>query len=247
MTEDDVSEILPIEDVLEWGTPVQRRSLLLSVLHTGADPFVRPLRVAGVNDDTEVVHYAVTALVELRSSFAQRIAAMEKRLRERPGDMGTLLASADLDEEYLQSGIPEDTERAELLAHCRGTLEKILQNLAWQETAASGLSPDVSRAGNRRGVSPDTPGRFSAAVRKSSVLRRLGRIYLQQKDAAAAERIGRLLIDASPDLEDGYMFLLDAKVLSRDGQGVRQVIETLRKRGIYLTPAARERLAFWEA
>ena len=76
MDKDDMSGVLPIGDVLETGTPVRRRSLLLSVLHEGPAPFVKPLRLAGVNDDTEVVHYAVTALSELRSEFEQRIEEM---------------------------------------------------------------------------------------------------------------------------------------------------------------------------
>ena len=81
MDKDDMSGVLPIGDVLETGTPVRRRSLLLSVLHEGPAPFVKPLRLAGVNDDTEVVHYAVTALSELRSEFEQRIEEILSRLR----------------------------------------------------------------------------------------------------------------------------------------------------------------------
>ena len=125
MEENGVSDVIPIEDVLENGTPVQRRKLLLSVLHSGAEPFVRPLRVAGVNDDTEVVHYAVTALVELRSDFNQRIAKMERLLEGNPADPQVLESYADLDEEYLKSGIPENGERLQILAHCRDMLERL--------------------------------------------------------------------------------------------------------------------------
>ena len=115
MDKGGVEDVLPIEDVLVSGSPRQRRSLLLSVLHSGPRDFVRSLRIAGVNDDTEVVHYAVTALVEIRSEYTQRIAEMEKKLSACPGDPRILLAYANLDEEYLRSGIPEESEKTELI------------------------------------------------------------------------------------------------------------------------------------
>ena len=98
MDSGSVSEVRPIEDVLETGTPMQRRRLLLSVLHSGASPFVRSLKIAGVNDDTEVVHYAVTALVELRSEYAQKLADMEEKYTASPSDVGIISEYAALDE-----------------------------------------------------------------------------------------------------------------------------------------------------
>ncbi len=134
MESGSVSEVRPIEDVLETGTPMQRRRLLLSVLHSGASPFVRSLKIAGVNDDTEVVHYAVTALVELRSEYAQKLADMEEKYTASPSDVGIISEYAALDEEYIRSGIPEAGEKAERLAHCRMMLEKVLSYYDWQRT-----------------------------------------------------------------------------------------------------------------
>ena len=238
MDEEDISSVLPIEDVLAFGTPVQRRSLLLSVLHTGAAPFVKPLRTAGVNDDTEVVHYAVTALVELRSAYNQRIADMEKKLQAAPSDTATILAFADLDEEYLRSGIPENSERDMRIAHCREMLEKALRNLDWEEKArgrkpAGTGSAQAGKAGTGR-----NPGRVS-------IWKRLGRICLDQQDAGAAEKAGRALVKDEPDREDGYLMILDARVLRRDGKGIAQIIKTIRDREIYLSPSARDQVAFW--
>ncbi|MBQ2640596.1 MAG: hypothetical protein IJG15_01210, partial [Lachnospiraceae bacterium] len=225
MDEEDISSVLPIEDVLAFGTPVQRRSLLLSVLHTGAAPFVRPLRTAGVNDDTEVVHYAVTALVELRSAYNQRIADMEKKLQAAPSDTETLLTFADLDEEYLRSGIPENSERDMRAAHCRRMLEKALRNVDWEEKARgrklSGTgSGQTGKAGAGRGIGTD--------FMRVSLLKRLGGICLDQGDAAAAEKAGRSLIKEEPDREEGYLMILDARVLRRDGKGISQIIKTIR-------------------
>ena len=43
------------------------------------------------------------------------------------------------------------------------------------------------------------------------------------------------------------MLLLQAKAAERDGSGLAGVIRDVRSRGIYLSPAAREQIAFWSA
>lgn len=240
MEEGGVEDVLPIEDVLADGTPVQRRNLLLSVLHAGPEPFVRPLRVAGVNDDTEVVHYAVTALVELRSDFAQRIAAMEKRLQERPADGQVLQEYADLDEEYIRSGIPENNERLERIGHCRRMLEGLLQYNVWQEMGRTSRHPSALHNSAPQNLVPR-----NSTQQNGRILKRLGEMCILQGDAAAAEKAGQELLRESPDSEDGYLLLVKARAIARDGSGIREILDTIRHRGIYLSPAAREQLAFW--
>lgn len=239
MDKDDMSGVLPIGDVLETGSPVRRRSLLLSVLHEGPAPFVKPLRLAGVNDDTEVVHYAVTALSELRSDFEQRIEEMEECYLRHPSSAEVMRQYADLDEEYLRSRIPDSRERAERCAHCRALLEKLIYYTAWQENGR-----------NSRGAGGN--GREMARLRelhhdRISLIRRLGKICLLQGDAGAAEEAGRMLLREIPDSEEGYMLILRAKAAAHDGRGVADVIGTVEQKGIYLSPAAREEISFWSA
>lgn len=238
MDRDDMSQVLPIEDVLESGAPVQRRGLLLSVLHEGPQPFVRPLRIAGVNDDTEVVHYAVTALVELRSEFSQRIARMEALYQQHPSSEKVIGEYADLDEEYLRSGIPDSREREELLAHCRSMLEKLLNYIAWQETGGSSASSSDGSEKEKK---------YQAWSRKVRLLKRLGNICLQQGDTIASEEIGQRVLKEDPESEDGYMILLRARAASHDAPGISEVISAVTDSGIYLSPDAREQIAFWSA
>lgn len=239
MDKDDMSGVLPIEDVLETGTPVRRRRLLLSVLHEGPAPFVKPLRAAGVNDDTEVVHYAVTALSELRSEFEQRIEAMEERYQRHPSSAEVMQQYADLDEEYLGSRIPDSRERAERCAHCRAMLEKLIYYTAWQENGR-----------NSRGASgsgKETSGLRELHHSKVLLIRRLGKICLLQGDAGAAEEAGRMLLREIPESEEGYMLILRARAAAHDGRGVADVIGALKKKDIYLSPASREEISFWSA
>lgn len=239
MDKEDMSNVLPIEDVLDSGTPVQRRSLLLSVLHEGPESFVRPLRIAGVNDDTEVVHYAVTALVELRSEFTQRIARMEKLYQQHPNNPKVIEEFADLDEEYLQSGIPDSSERAERLLHCRSMLEKLLNYISWQETGSRGINSSAKEI--------EKAGHYRAQSRKVRLLKRLGNICLLQEDARGAEEAGQKLLKERPESEDGYMIILRARAAVHDDRGIADLISTVQESGIYLSPAAREQLAFWSA
>lgn len=237
MEKGGVEDVLPIEDVLVSGSPQQRRRLLLSVLHSGPEEFVRPLRTAGVNDDTEVVHYAVTALVEMRSHYAQRISSMEEKLAARPSDPGILLAFADLDEEYLRSGIPENSERTELLAHCRRMLEQLLNVLSWQKNAGMPSAPaDTGTEG------PENPG-FRMEI--PSILTRLAHVCLQQKDCAGAEAAADQLIGQSRTGEEGFLIKIRARAIAGDGPGIAGIIREIREKGIYLSPGAREELAFW--
>ena len=165
MDKEDMSGVLPIEDVLETGTPASRRSLLLSVLHEGPAPFVRPLRSAGINDDTEVVHYAVTALVELRSEYTQRIARMEAVYQKNPSNPKVLLEYADLDEEYLGTSIPDSSEKED---YDRGTSE--LSVLAGNREPRT--SPICRYGGNsadqgdspKESISGEKAGRYMSAA-----------------------------------------------------------------------------------
>lgn len=105
--DDAAKEIIPVEESLLINPAAKRRKLLLDVLNLGAADYVPALRLAGRNDDTEVVHYAVTALVELRKDFDARMEEMERKLKasRRTGDL--IREYIALVEEYLDSVLPE--------------------------------------------------------------------------------------------------------------------------------------------
>src|SRR5690606_34496030 len=90
----------------------------------------------------------------------------------------------------------------------------------------------------------ESPEPFSP-LQRTSLLSRLGKICLTQKDVPAAEKIGETLIRELPDREDGYLLLLEAKAAARSGTGISEIIDTIRRRNIYLSPEARERIRFW--
>ena len=141
--EKDAEGILPLEESLLINDPVKRRNLILNILNLNPADYVAGLRKAGVNDDTEVVHYAVTALVELRKDYNERLFRMEKEWEENPGPE-TLEKYRCLDEEYLRSGLAEKEEKLERIRHYDGILEQVLSE---KTRAGDKVMTLVGRAG----------------------------------------------------------------------------------------------------
>ena len=64
MDRDDMSGVVRIDECWRAANLSGAEASFFWVLHEGPRSFcAAPVRTAGVNDDTEVVHYAVTALV----------------------------------------------------------------------------------------------------------------------------------------------------------------------------------------
>ena len=57
--------IVPMEEALLINSAHERRELIMDVLNDNPGEYIEFLQKAGDNDDTEVVHYAVTAMVEI--------------------------------------------------------------------------------------------------------------------------------------------------------------------------------------
>ena len=84
--EKDAEGILPLEESLLINDPAKRRSLILNILNLDPSDFVTGLRKAGVNDDTEVVHYATTAMAEMSKQHAIRLQRYENAFAAAPDD-----------------------------------------------------------------------------------------------------------------------------------------------------------------
>lgn len=56
---------VPIEEALVINSARERRSIIMDVLNDNPKEYIEFLQKAGNNEDTEVVHYAVTAMVEI--------------------------------------------------------------------------------------------------------------------------------------------------------------------------------------
>ena len=123
--------VAPLEDVLMFSPAVQRRGVMLDILQNRPDSYAGVLMQARSGDDTEVVHYATTAMAEMSKQYDLEIQHYESEYAKNPEDAELIREYADCLEAYLQSGFAEG-RTAEIQ---RRQQVKLLQKL-------SSLSPD---------------------------------------------------------------------------------------------------------
>lgn len=88
--EKKVDNTVPIEEALLINSARERRSIIMDVLNDNPKDYVEFLQKAGNNDDTEVVHYAVTAMVEISKENDYMLQKLESEHLANPDDMEIL-------------------------------------------------------------------------------------------------------------------------------------------------------------
>ena len=84
------SNTVPIEEALVVNTATERRQIIMDVLNDNPVEYIQFLQKAGNNEDTEVVHYAVTAMVEISKENDFKLQEFERRYAKDPGDAEVL-------------------------------------------------------------------------------------------------------------------------------------------------------------
>ncbi|MGN0779687.1 MAG: hypothetical protein ACI4MJ_11095 [Aristaeellaceae bacterium] len=128
--EDDVQEkLVPLQEALLLNDAHTKRELVMDVLYTNPSGYVPQLSQARENDDSEVVHYAVTALVEIQKEFDLQFQALSREIAARPGDDSLLRKHQRLLERYLSSGLLEGSRRdAQLRTYVEVLQKRLLNN-----------------------------------------------------------------------------------------------------------------------
>ena len=86
---------VPIEEALVVNSPKERRTIIMEVLNDNPKEYIEFLQKAGNNEDTEVVHYAVTAIVEICKENDYRLQEFERQYASAPDDFSILEKYAD--------------------------------------------------------------------------------------------------------------------------------------------------------
>lgn len=86
---------IPIEEALLVNAAKERRTIIMDVLNDNPKEYVEFLQKAGNNDDTEVVHYAVTALVEISKENDYKLQQLEQMYAANPEDFEVLESYTD--------------------------------------------------------------------------------------------------------------------------------------------------------
>ena len=81
---------VPIEEALVVNSPRERRTIIMDVLNDNPKEYIEFLQKAGNNEDTEVVHYAVTAMVEISKENDYKLQQFDTQHNQNPEDVGIL-------------------------------------------------------------------------------------------------------------------------------------------------------------
>ena len=124
---DDVQEkVVPLQEALLINDSNTRRELIMDVLYTNPSGYIPQLSQARENSDSEVVHYAVTALVEIQKKFDLQFQQIDRELAAKPDDESVLRRYQRLLEQYLSSGLLEGSRRDDQLLKYVEVLKKRL-------------------------------------------------------------------------------------------------------------------------
>lgn len=114
---------VPLEEALILDTAEQRRKLILSVLTEDPVQYYDLLQQARMNDDSEVVHYAATAMAQISKQADLALRQDARRFADAPNDREVLAAYANALERSLKLGLAQG-RAAELQ---RRQLERLLK------------------------------------------------------------------------------------------------------------------------
>lgn len=87
--------LVAIEEALIINSEKERREIIMDVLNDNPEEYVEFLQKAGNNEDPEVVHYAVTAMVEISKENDYTLQKLEKEYSKNPDDIKTLTVYCD--------------------------------------------------------------------------------------------------------------------------------------------------------
>lgn len=87
--------LVAIEEALIINSPKERREIIMDVLNDNPKEYVEFLQKAGNNEDSEVVHYAVTAMVEISKENDYTLQNLEREYLKNPDDIDVLSRYCD--------------------------------------------------------------------------------------------------------------------------------------------------------
>ena len=120
--------VVPLEEALLVNSPAQKRKLILSVLTDDPAGYYDLLQQARMDSDSEVVHYASTALSQITKEADLKLQKQEQRYAAAPDDAAVLEEYCDYLGSYLDSDFVQG-KAAEIQYHqLEQLLKKRLEN-----------------------------------------------------------------------------------------------------------------------
>jgi hypothetical protein len=114
---------VPMEEALLINSARERRSLIMDVLNDNPIDYVEFLQKAGNNEDTEVVHYAVTAMVEISKENDYMLQKLESAHQADPENMEVLSQYCD----FLWSSLSQNLMQGQVEVMNRTLFSQLIQ------------------------------------------------------------------------------------------------------------------------
>lgn len=128
--------VVPLEEALLVNSPAQKRKLILSVLTDDPAGYFELLQQARMDNDSEVVHYASTALSQITKEADLKLQKQEQRYAAAPDDAAVLEEYCDYLESYLQDGFVQGKAAEIQYRQLERLLKKRLAGLGGRRSCA---------------------------------------------------------------------------------------------------------------
>ncbi|MBQ5810187.1 MAG: hypothetical protein IIW23_01250 [Clostridia bacterium] len=207
------SNTVPIEEALVVNSARERRTIIMNVLNDNPKEYIEFLQKAGNNDDTEVVHYAVTAMVEISKENDYKLQDFERQYSADPDNIVVLEQYTD----FLWQCLSQNLMQGQVEVLNRQLYSELMQK---KIAITKGSVEDFKRAvGNE----------------------------LKRKDYALASELLKGMKALYSDREEYYLCRIDYLASLGRGEDIKELINEINKKHIYLSSVAKGGLAFWEA
>ncbi len=115
--------VVPLEEAILINDVQTRRKVMIDILRRKPDQYLDLLKVARLNEDVEVTHYATTTIIEIQRGFELDIQHKSSLVKSNPSDIVMLHDYTDTLNRYINSGLLE----GHILVKQRTLMTQLLQ------------------------------------------------------------------------------------------------------------------------
>ena len=105
--EDKPGAVVPLEEAILINDVQTRRKVMIDILHREPAQYLDLLKVARLNEDVEVTHYATTTIIEIQRGFELEIQHKYLLVKSNPSDIFILDDYINSLNRYINSGLIE--------------------------------------------------------------------------------------------------------------------------------------------
>lgn len=204
---------VPIEEALVINSARERRTIIMDVLNDNPKEYIEFLQKAGNNDDTEVVHYAVTAMVEISKENDYKLQDFERRLSMDPENHSILSEYTD----FLWNCLSQNLMQGQVEVLNRQLFSDLMQR--------------------KMALRPGSIRDYQIVTENE----------LRRKNYDLASQNLEMMKEQYPETEEYYLCRINYLSSLGRGSEIRDLLNEIQEKKVFISSAAKEALAFWEA